>query len=344
MLSVLSCRILRCTPNVGHSIVSNVPFYLFFSVKHYDLPIINMCLSSCVMLYTPGMPLEKVTCPCGMGYWDIFMKRFIDGASVRKGKAAPKKDYEAKIQRSYSAEKYEAILRHQWIVHFLDCEIKAQMDAEETVKGRNDGSTLRLAMAELQEFSSGDYSGSRKRATSAGPLETSSRRHGGLISGEIPVNAPSSDMRRGSAAAIFPREQFSPQDTGERLKEDIKTVEAKPKGKKAARDGSKKLPTAASTGRSPPDSQSRHRSGQFTSARRHGESDSDEAPVDSVASGVRQLQTDERRRSGTDNRDDPGDRDNERSSQAGVTHHRRGSRHDSEEDRRPSIGKRQYHR
>lgn len=140
-----------------------------------------------------------------MGYWDIFTQRFVDGASIRKGKAPPRRDHEARIQKMYSTEKYEAILRHQWIVHFLDCEIKAQMDADETVKGRNDGSTFRLAMAELQEFSSGDYSGSRRRATSAGAVDTTGR-HGNRSSTENVFDPRSSERRRGSANPIFPRD------------------------------------------------------------------------------------------------------------------------------------------
>src|SRR3954454_6415309 len=32
----------------------------------------TMCMSSCGMLYTDGIRLKEITCPCGLGYWDIF--------------------------------------------------------------------------------------------------------------------------------------------------------------------------------------------------------------------------------------------------------------------------------
>ena len=168
-----------------------------------------MCPSACKRLYSPDTPLDKVTCPCGMGYWDIFKQRFVDGASVRKGKEPPREAHEAKVRRTYSPEKYEAILRHQWIVHFLDCEIKTQMDTGESIKGRDDGSVLRLAMTELQEFSFGDYSGSRRRAASVGSITTTSGRHGGRTSSENVFNPQTLDTSRASANPIFPRDTNS---------------------------------------------------------------------------------------------------------------------------------------
>jgi len=125
-----------------------------------------MCGSGCGLLYKQGVPLEEVTCPCGHGYWDVFQERFVDGDQIRKGKAPPREKYEAKVKRELSTEEYTVKIRHQWIVHFLDCEIKRKLDKEAKQEGKNDGSTLIRAMTELWEMSQGDY---RSRGTTHMP-------------------------------------------------------------------------------------------------------------------------------------------------------------------------------
>ena len=131
-----------------------------------------MCYSSCFLLYAPDVPLEEITCPCGMGYWDVFTASFIDGNQIRSGKAISREKYQAKIRSKFSAEEYEARIRHQWIVHFLDCEIKRRLDDQATTDGRNDGSTLRRAATELFEISQGDFT---SRGKSKLPARTSSQ-------------------------------------------------------------------------------------------------------------------------------------------------------------------------
>ncbi|KIW34620.1 uncharacterized protein PV07_01390 [Cladophialophora immunda] len=115
-----------------------------------------MCGSGCGLLYEPDVPLEDITCPCGKGYWNVFEERFVDGDQVRRG-AAARRQYEARVRETLSAEEYTAKIRHQWIVHFLDCEIKRSMDDEAREKGVYSDATMRRALAELYEMSQGDY-------------------------------------------------------------------------------------------------------------------------------------------------------------------------------------------
>src|SRR5438270_426341 len=80
-----------------------------------------MCVTACFQLYEPGMPLEKITCPCGHGYWNIFSEAFITGDRVRHGHAPSKGEYETRVQDQMSPDEYTAKLREQWIRHFGSC-------------------------------------------------------------------------------------------------------------------------------------------------------------------------------------------------------------------------------
>ena len=142
-----------------------------------------MCGSGCGLLYSPNVPLEDVTCPCGKGYWDVFDERFVDGDQIRRGSAS-RKEYEAKVRRTLSAERYTAKIRHQWIIHFLDCEIKTRMDKEAKREGRPSGNTMVLALTELYEMSQGDY---KSRGTSHS-LDRSSASQPLRIQDEQPVS------------------------------------------------------------------------------------------------------------------------------------------------------------
>jgi hypothetical protein len=131
-----------------------------------------MCYESCFLLYKEGVRLESVTCPCGRGYWDVFQSAFTDGEKIRSGNAPSRKDYEAKVRNELSAKEYRTRIRHQWIVHFLDCEIKRKLDKKATTEGRNDGSTLRRATNELSEILRGDFDSrglSQEPAVSSAP-------------------------------------------------------------------------------------------------------------------------------------------------------------------------------
>jgi hypothetical protein len=106
------------------------------------------------MLYKDGMKLKDVTCPCKTGYWDIFRKAFIPGDQVREGREPSRAVYEARVKADLSDQEYEARLREQFIIHFLNCEEKRKLDISDP---RNDGSTKRRAEAELEEIRNGDF-------------------------------------------------------------------------------------------------------------------------------------------------------------------------------------------
>lgn len=180
---------------------------------------LRMCIDGCGMLYDPGVPLENVSCKCGQGYWDVFAASFVPGEAVRKGKAPPRKEYEARKRRELSDEEFEARIRHQWIIHFLDCVVKTRWDQKAAREGRNDGTTRRRALTELDEIIRGDY---KSRGTSQAlfspvpvaslvPGGSSSQRplemrpHAGNVSqDQAPLAKPSSSsqkLREGTAAA-----------------------------------------------------------------------------------------------------------------------------------------------
>jgi hypothetical protein len=137
-----------------------------------------MCTSSCGGLFAPGVKLDKVTCPCGRGYWDVFRAVFITGDMIRDGIAPSREQYEAKIQAELLSEIYEATIReqdearikaklpsniyeakirHGFIRHFLSCTLKRALDDEVTKAGKNDGSSLRRAITEWLEYEKGDF-------------------------------------------------------------------------------------------------------------------------------------------------------------------------------------------
>ena len=123
------------------------------------------------MLYEEGMELRDVTCPCGCGYWDAFSEAFVSGDQIRHGKAPPRTDYEARVKAKTNPEEYEAMLRKQFIKHFLDCDKKRKLDESDP---SNDGSTRRRAEAELREISNGDFR-SRGRTASRGDMAAPAR-------------------------------------------------------------------------------------------------------------------------------------------------------------------------
>jgi hypothetical protein len=137
-----------------------------------------MCTSSCGGLFTRGVRLDEVTCPCGRGYWNVFRAIFITGDMIRDGIAPPREQYEAKIQAELPSDIYEAKIREQdearikaelpsdkfeakirqgFIRHFLSCKVKRARDDEVTKAGKNDGSSLRRAITEWWEYEKGDY-------------------------------------------------------------------------------------------------------------------------------------------------------------------------------------------
>ena len=82
---------------------------------------------------------------------------FVDREKIRTGKGPPRTDYEARLKKDLSAKDDRTRIRHQWMVHFLDCDIKRKLDGKATANGRNDGSTMRRATRELSEIIRGDY-------------------------------------------------------------------------------------------------------------------------------------------------------------------------------------------
>lgn len=109
------------------------------------------------------MQLDEVTCPCGLGYWNVWKAAFVSGDEIRAGQAPPKEEYVAKVRAELSHEEYEAYIRQQYIRHFLGCKVKRSRDDQVTREGRNDGSSLRRAITEWWEFTGGDF---RSRGTS----------------------------------------------------------------------------------------------------------------------------------------------------------------------------------
>ena len=115
-----------------------------------------MCLSSCGLLYEEGKPLKEITCPCGLGYWDIFRERFISGDQIRRGELS-RGEYEAKVRANLREGEFEATLRKQWIDHFFNCPTKLALDEKAIREGRGDTSSRRKAEAELREIARGDF-------------------------------------------------------------------------------------------------------------------------------------------------------------------------------------------
>ena len=114
-----------------------------------------MCLSSCGMLYK-AKPLKDITCPCGLGYWDIFQESFVTGDQVREG-APPRHQYEAKVKAKLKEGELDSRLREQWIRHFFKCKTKLALDEEALRNGTGDPSSRLLAQAELEEIARGDF-------------------------------------------------------------------------------------------------------------------------------------------------------------------------------------------
>lgn len=115
-----------------------------------------MCLSSCGLLYEEGKPLEEITCPCGLGYWDIFRERFVSGDQIRRGELS-RREYEAKVRATLDEDEFVATLRKQWIDHFFSCPTKLALDNRAIQEGRGDTSSRRKAEAELREIARGDF-------------------------------------------------------------------------------------------------------------------------------------------------------------------------------------------
>jgi hypothetical protein len=115
-----------------------------------------MCSSSCGMLYQEGKPLKEITCPCGLGYWDIFRERFVSGDQIREGEPS-RREYEAKVRAKLKEPEFEARLRQQWIHHFLSCPTKLALDEKAIREGTGDTSSRRKAEAELREIARGDF-------------------------------------------------------------------------------------------------------------------------------------------------------------------------------------------
>jgi hypothetical protein len=116
-----------------------------------------MCVSSCGGIFTDDVQLDKVTCPCGRGYWDIWRAAFVSGDEIRAKKAPPKEEYVARVKANFSPEEYEATIKQQYICHFLDCKEKRVLDDKATREGSNDGSTLRRALTYTWEFERRDF-------------------------------------------------------------------------------------------------------------------------------------------------------------------------------------------
>jgi hypothetical protein len=124
----------------------------------------NMCLSSCGWLYKEGKPLKDITCPCGLGYWDIFKERFVSGDQIRDG-ARSKDEYEAEVKATLKEGEFESRLREQWIRHFFRCPTKLALDQKAIQEGTGDTSSRLKAEAELEEIARGDFK-SRGRSRS----------------------------------------------------------------------------------------------------------------------------------------------------------------------------------
>jgi hypothetical protein len=116
----------------------------------------NMCQSSCGWLYKEGKPLKDITCPCGLGYWDVFKDRFVSGDQIREG-ARSKDEYEAEVKATLEEGEFESKLREQWIRHFFSCPKKLALDQEAIREGRGDTSSRLKAEAELEEIARGDF-------------------------------------------------------------------------------------------------------------------------------------------------------------------------------------------
>jgi hypothetical protein len=130
-----------------------------------------MCQSSCGMLYKEGIPLKDITCPCGLGYWDVFKERFVSGDQIREG-ARSKDEYEAEVKATLKEGEFESRLRGQWIRHFFGCPKKLALDQKAIREGTGDTSSRLKAEAELEEIARGDFK-SRGRSRSI-----HERRHG----------------------------------------------------------------------------------------------------------------------------------------------------------------------
>ena len=115
-----------------------------------------MCQSSCGWLYKEGKPLKDITCPCGLGYWDIFQERFVDGDQIREG-ARSRNEYEAEVKTSMKKGEFESRLREQWIRHFFRCPTKLALDEKAIREGTGDTSSRLKAEAELDEIARGDF-------------------------------------------------------------------------------------------------------------------------------------------------------------------------------------------
>jgi hypothetical protein len=129
-----------------------------------DASLYTMCSSSCGLLYKEGKPLKEITCPCGLGYWDIFRERFVSGDQIREGEP-PRHEYEAKVRAKLKQGEFEARLREQWINHFFSCPTKLAQDEKAIREGTGDTSSRRKAEAELREIARGDFK-SRGRSLS----------------------------------------------------------------------------------------------------------------------------------------------------------------------------------
>ena len=123
-----------------------------------------MCQSSCGWLYKEGKPLKDITCPCGLGYWDVFKERFVSGDQIREG-ARSKDEYEAEVKATLEEGEFESRLREQWIRHFFKCPTKLDQDQKAIREGTGDTSSRLKAEAELEEIARGDFK-SRGRSRS----------------------------------------------------------------------------------------------------------------------------------------------------------------------------------
>jgi hypothetical protein len=178
------------------------------------------------MLYKEGKPLKEITCPCGLGYWDIFQERFVSGDQIREG-APSRREYETKVKVNLKEGEFEARLREQWIHHFLSCKTKLAIDERAIREGRGDTSSRQKAEAELKEIARGDFK-SRGRSQSVherplGPVQ--------YDEGESRHRATSQATSREHsswAAALRPNDSrlptVAPSDTGQGTRSNIYTL------------------------------------------------------------------------------------------------------------------------
>ena len=104
------------------------------------------------------MSLKKVTCPCGRGFWNVFDEVFVPGDRAAQPGAKSRREYEAQVKSELKADRYEAMLREQFIRHFLKCETGRAVEAKEAQAGRSNTLAKRLGQAELEEIKRRDFS------------------------------------------------------------------------------------------------------------------------------------------------------------------------------------------